>query len=74
MRLRDARRFGDALRSLRDAEAAGRDAPALVQAERAVLLARWGRLREAAHEAARAIAGGLEPRERLADCSSSLAN
>ena len=74
VRLRDARRFGDAVRSLRDLQAEGRLAPALVQAERAVLLARWGRLKEAAHEAARAIAGGVEARERLADCIAALAN
>jgi tetratricopeptide (TPR) repeat protein/precorrin-6B methylase 2 len=74
IRLRDARRFGDALRCLRDTEATGRQAPPFLDAERATLLARWGRLREAALVAARAVDGGLPDLERLAECVASVAN
>ncbi len=74
LRLRDARRYGDALRCLRGAEAERRVPPSLLDAERADLLARWGRTREAALFAARSLAGGLPERGRLARCVASLAN
>lgn len=70
----DPRRFGDALRQLRDGEAEGRTGPVEGHVERAILFAGWGRLPEAARHAAYAIGGRPKDLRRLSACIARLAD